>query len=76
MYSINVESQDAHRPVINRCMSANKAIEMLPIVIEICRAEFDIVNPVALYMGDGVYRVFDIENPSEYAEITIIKDCN
>lgn len=76
MYSIKVEPSDESKPVVDRCMSSNAAIETIPIVIEICRAEFNMNNPVALYMGDNVYRIFDIENPSVYAQVSIIKDCN
>jgi len=76
MYSITVEPSDEHKPVINRSLSSNNAIELLPVIVEICRSEFVMVNPVALWMGDNVYRIFDIDNPSEYAEVSIIKDCN
>lgn len=76
MYSLVVEPQDEHKPVIDRSMSSNAALETIPIVIEICKAEFNMVNPVALYMGDDVYRIFDIDNPSIYAKVSIIKDAN
>lgn len=76
MYSIKVESQDVHRPAIDRSMSSNAAIELIPVMVEICKAEFNMVNPVALYMGDNVYRIFDIDNPSIYAKVSIVKDAN
>lgn len=76
MYSIKVEPPDESKPVIDRSMSSNNAIETIPVVIEICKAEFSMVNPVALYMGDDVYRIFDIENPSVYAQVSIIRDYN
>jgi hypothetical protein len=76
MYSINVESSDESKPVIDRSMSSNSPIELLPVIIEICRSEFSMINPVAMYMGDNVYRIFDVNNPSVYAQVSIIKNAN
>lgn len=76
MYSIKVEPPDEHFPVIDRCMSSNTAVETIPIVVEICRAELSMANPVAVYMGDNVYHIFDIENPLIYAKVSIIKNAN
>jgi len=76
MYSIKVEPPNAYLKVIDRSMSSNAAVETIPIIIEICRAEFNMVIPVALYMGDNVYRIFDIENPSVYVKVSIVKDAN
>lgn len=76
MYSIKVESPDGSKPVIDRSLSSNAAIETIPIVVEICKAEFNMANPVALYMGDDVYRIFDIDNPTIYAQVSIIRDYN
>ena len=76
MYSFKVEPPDAHKPVIDRSMSSNNAIELKPVLIAICKAEFAMVNPVALYMGDNVYRIFDINDPHRYAKVSIIKDAN
>ena len=76
MYSIKVEPSDDMERVIDRSMSSNSAIELIPVIVEICKAEFNMVEPVALDMGDNVYRVFDILNPSVYARISIIKDAN
>ena len=76
MYSINVQPPDEHFPVIDRSMSSNTAIETIPIMVEICRAEFNMVNPVALSTGDNTYHIFDIDNPSVYAKVSIIKDAN
>jgi len=76
MYSFKVKTQDETQPVIDRSMSSNNAIELKPVLIEICKTEFNMVNPVALYMGDNVYRIFDINNPHRYAKVSIIKDAN
>ena len=76
MYSIKVEPSDDMERVIDRSMSSNTALELIPVIVEICKAEFNMVEPVALDMGDNVYRVFDILNPSVYARISIIKDAN
>ena len=76
MYSFKVESQDEHKPVIERSMSSNSAIELKPVLVAICKAEFGMVDPIALYMGDNVYRIFDIDKPHKYAEVSIIKDTN
>lgn len=73
MYSLNVEPSEAHFPSIKRKMSADKAIELLPVVVEICRIELQFINPVALSIGGGVYRIFDLENPDVYADITIME---
>ena len=76
MYSIKVEPQDESQRVINRSMSSNNVIELIPTVIEICKAEYAMVNPVALYMRDNIYRIFDIDTPWLYAKVTITKDGN
>lgn len=76
MYAIKIEPPDERSPVIERSMSSNKDVELIPTAIEICKAEFAMVNPVALYMGHGVYRVFDIDNPYSYAEVCIYEDAN
>lgn len=76
MYSFKVEPSDDSKPVIDRSMSSNTAIEMLPVITEICRAEFDMHNPVSLYMGNNEYRIFDLDNPSVYAKVSVIKDAN
>lgn len=76
MYSFNIQSQDDEKPVINRSMSANKASDLIPVVIAICEAEFHWLNAVALYMGEGVYRIFDLDHPQQYAQVTILDKSN
>jgi len=76
MYAVTLESSDEKPIVINRSMVSNNAVEILPVVVQICRAEFQMVNPISLYMGHGVYRIFDIDNPHVYAKVSIIRDCN
>lgn len=76
MYSIKVESPDESKPVIDRSMSSNNVMETIPIIVEICKAEFDMPNPVALYMGNNVYRIFDVKNPSVYVQVSIIRNAN
>jgi len=76
MYSINLKPSDEAFPVIDRSMSSNTALEIVPVIVEICRAEFNMVNPIALLIEDDVYRVFDLDNPSIYAKVSIIKDAN
>lgn len=76
MYSINFVSSDIDKPVIDRSMSSNSALELLPVITEICRSEFSMPNPVVLSMGHNVYRIFDLDNPSVYALVSIIKDAN
>ncbi len=76
MYSMKVEPQDESKRVINRSMSSNKAIELIPTAIEICKAEYNMVNPTALYMGNNVWRIFDIDNSHGYAKVSIIKAAN
>jgi len=76
MYSINLEPSDEQFPVIDRSMSSNTANQLIPVIVEICRTKYSMANPVALFIEDGVYRVFDLDNPSTYAKISIIKDAN
>lgn len=76
MYSIKVELLDETHSVIERCMSSNNAVELLPVLLEICRAKYKMVNPVALYMGDNVYRIIDIGKPYYSAMVHIVKHTN
>jgi len=76
MYSIKVEPPDDTQPVIDRSMSSNAAIELIPVIVKICMAELDMKDPVALYMGNNVYHIFDIDNPLVYAKVSVIKDAN
>ena len=76
MYAINIKALDENEPVIDRSMSSNNVSELIPVVIQICKARFAMRDPVALYMGHNVYRIFDIDNPREYAKISIIKNAN
>ena len=76
MYSIKVESPDEHYPVIKRSLVADAAIQLIPIIVEISRAEFNFINPVAVYMGNGMYHIFDLCNPDRQAIVTNIKDGN
>lgn len=71
MYSINVEPPEAHFPVIKREMVADAAIQLIPVIVEICKAEFKFINPVAMYMGNGKYQIFDLCNPVRQAVVTI-----
>jgi len=72
MYSVRVERPHVGNVVIDRRMSSNTCKELMPTVIEICKAEYAMVNPSALYMGNNVWRVFDIHNPWLYAKVTIV----
>ena len=74
MYSIKVEPHDGSKRVITRRMSSNNAMELIPTVVEICKAVYGMVDPVALHIRDNVYRVFDIDVPHLYAKVTITKD--
>lgn len=76
MYSIIVEPPNKCKPVIDRSMSSNNAIELLPVLQEICRSELAMKDPVSIYMGDNQYRIFDLDNPSFYALVTVIKNAN
>ena len=74
MYSFKVEPQHTRQPAIRRSMVSDNAIELIPVIIEICRTEFSFVNPVALYMGDGKYRLFDLDNPIKCATVQLYDD--
>ncbi len=76
MYSLHVVSQDESKPVIDRTMSANRVADLIPVVIAICEKEFHWLNAVAIYMGDNVYRIFDLDHPNQYAKVTILDRCN
>jgi len=76
MYSIKVEPQDKSKRVIDRRMSSNNVIELIPTVIDICKAEYAMVDPVILYMRNDIYRVFDIDTPWLYAKVTMTQDGN
>ena len=76
MYSLNIEPEHTRQPAIKRKLSTNHEIEMIPTIIEMCRAEYNMVEPVAIYMGSHTYRVFDIFNPYDYVKVTFIKDAN
>jgi len=76
MYSLIVQPPDENKPVIDRSLSSNKAIELLPLMVEICRAEFAMENPVAIYVGDNIYHVFDLNNPHVYAKISVLNNQN
>jgi len=71
MYSINVVPPDEHSPVINRKMVADSAIQLLPVIVEICKVRYNYDNPVAVYMGNGAYHIFDLNNPEKHAVGTI-----
>jgi len=73
MYSIKVEVPDENNPVIDRSMSSNKVSELIPTAIELCKAKFAMVNPIALYMGHNVWRIFDVDKPRDYVKLSIIK---
>ena len=71
MYSIKVEPPDDSKPVVNRKMVADAAIQLLPVIVDICKAEYKFINPVAVYLGDGKYYIFDLCNPAIHATVTI-----
>ncbi|MBA7524141.1 hypothetical protein ES705_16278 [subsurface metagenome] len=76
MYSIKVEPSNRAKSVIERVMSSNDGLELLPVVIELCKSKYNMIFPVVLYMGNGIYRIFDIHNPAVYAEVSIDKESN
>ena len=76
MYSINIEPQHTRQPPIRRKLSTNLPIELIPVIVEMCRSEYKMVIPVALYMGNNSYRIFDICKPSVYVNVHFIKDAN
>ena len=76
MYLMRVEPRDESKRLINRRMFSNKARELIPTAIEICKVEYNMVNPVALYIGHDVWRIFDIDNPYDYARVIIVKNAN
>lgn len=71
MYSIKVEPPDGNNRRIHRTACSNNALELAPVIIQICKDEYHFVNPVLIYTGDGRYRVFDYGNPSIVADVTI-----
>ena len=71
MYSIKVEPPDDSKPVIKRKMVADAAIELIPVIVDICKAEYNYINPVAIYMGECKYHIFDLSNPSLHATVTL-----
>ena len=71
MYSFKVEPSDVRKPVIERTMSSNKAIELIPVLIQIAKHEYKFVNPVAVYMGKGKFLIADLSNPNLYAIVDI-----
>lgn len=71
MYSLNVVPPDESKPVIRRKMSANDPIELLPVVVGICKAEYGWANPVAIYTGGNIYHVFDMLDPAIYATVEL-----
>lgn len=76
MYTFNVTEQGENEPFLTRCMSANKPTDLLPVLIVLCSVEFHWSNPVALSMGHGEYRLFDLDHPNEYAKVTIMQGGN
>jgi len=76
MYSIKVQPPNVSYPVIDRSMSSNSEIELIPVLVEICRSTFDMSNPVAVSMGSNVYHIFSLDNPLVYAKVSVIKDVN
>ncbi len=74
MYSIKIESPDGRIPPIERSMSSNNVVEILPVIVELCKAEFNMLDPTALNMGNNVWRVFDIAQAWFYAKVTITED--
>jgi len=76
MYSIKVQPPNASYPAIDRSMSSNNVPELIPVLVSICKAELDVKEPIAVYMGDNIYHIFDIDNPLVYAKVSVIKDAN
>ena len=76
MYSINLEPQNIPKPKMIRSLSCNNVIETIPAIVELCRSRYKMVEPVAVYMGEGVYHVFELLSPFKYVRVCIIKDAN
>lgn len=74
MYAITVSPPCGIGSVIERRMSSNTRIDCLAVVKAICAAEYKMVEPLALRMEDGHYRVFEQGKPYLYAEVTIVKE--
>jgi len=52
-------------------MSSNKAIELIPVLIQIAKDTYKFVKPVAVYMGNGKYIIVDTSNPNLHAIVDI-----
>lgn len=76
MYSLYVQPPDEGSPVIDRSISSNNVPELIPLLIEICKAEFNMNEPVAVCMSSNIYHIFDIMNPLVYAKVSVIKNAN
>ena len=71
MYSIKVEPPDKSKPVIRRSMSSNKAVELIPVLIQIAKDTYKFIKPVPIYMGSGKFVIVDSSNPNLYAVVDI-----
>jgi len=76
MYSINIEPEHTSQPSIKRKLCTNREIELIPTVVEMCRQQYKFVEPVAIYMGNHTYHIFDLLNPFDYVKVSFIKDAN
>lgn len=71
MYSIKVEPSDKRSPVIKRRMSSNSVRELVPVLIQIAKDRYEFINPVAIWMGEGRYKIIDLSNPNLHATVDI-----
>ena len=74
MYTITVGTPGGDGPLIERQLSSDTEREIIPVLKEICVTEFDMITPIALYMGDHVYRIFELARPWCYSVATIVKE--
>lgn len=73
MYTIRIESQDESKPAIVRNMSADSIAELTPVIEQICKDRFNIVQPIVFATDSGSIRIFDFNKPIIEGNIDIIK---
>ncbi len=74
MYAITIVPPCGVGEVIERRMSSNNRIELIPVLKGMCVVEYGMVDPLALPLGGGVYRIFEQAKPWMYAQVTIVKE--
>jgi len=52
-------------------MSSNKAVELIPVLIQIAKDTYKFIKPVPIYMGSGKFVIVDSSNPNLYAVVDI-----